>query len=261
MVAYTYSVARDVQSFTSSTHISNWSFGRTLYQPQEDAYTGISLFDQPHKLLGAFTYTLSLLKNAPTDVSFFYQGVSGPPHDYIYGGSGGAGDLNGDGVSGNDLIYIPRNALDPAEIQFRQSGTRSPLQQAQDFEAFIQESECLNKHRGEILERNSCRQPFFQRVDFAVRQSLPEVRGQRVAVQFEIFNFGNMLNKRWGQQKVTPTTFNSNVPLVTHVGYSSVDPRTAVPIVTFTPPTGGEYVVTNVVENFWRTQISLRYSF
>ena len=262
MVAYTYSVARDVQSFSSSTHISNWSFGRTLYRPQEDAYTGISLFDQPHKILGAFTYTLSLLPNAPTDVSFFYQGVSGPPHDYIYGTSGSnSGDLNGDGVSANDLIYVPRNALDPAEIQFRQSGARTPLQQAQDFEAFIQQSDCLSTHRGKILERNSCRQPFFQRVDLSVRQNLPELRGQRVAVQFEIFNFGNMLNKRWGQQKVTPTTLNSNVPLLTHVGYSTADPRTAVPIVTFTPPTGGEYAIANAVENFWRTQLSLRYSF
>jgi outer membrane receptor for ferrienterochelin and colicin len=261
MVAYTYSHAYDVQSFTSSTHISNWSFGRTLYRPQEDAYTGISLFDQPHKIIGALTYTLALLKNASTDVSFFYQGVSGPPHDYIYGGSGGAGDLNGDGVQGNDLLYVPRNALDPAEIQYRTVGARTPAQQAQDFEDFINSSECLSMHRGQILPRNSCRQPFFQQVDFAVRQNLPTLRGQRVAVQFEVFNFGNLLNNKWGQQRVTSLTTNSNVPLVTHVGYSSTDPQTAVPIVQFTPPQGGEYVVGNFVSNFWRTQLSVRYSF
>jgi hypothetical protein len=34
-----------------------------------------------------------------------------------------------------------------------------------------------------------------------------------------------------------------------------------VPIVQFTPPTGGEYVVGNFVSNFWRTQLSVRYSF
>lgn len=264
LVAYTYSVARDVQSFTSSTHISNWSFGRTIYQAQEQAYTGISLFDQPHKVLGAFTYTLNFFRDrdAVTDVSLFYQGVSGPPHDYIYGSAGsGSGDLNGDGVTANDLVYVPRDARNTAEIQFRQSGSRTPAQQAQEFEDFINQSDCLSKHRGRILERNSCRQPFYQRIDLAVRQNLPTLRGQRVAVQFEIFNFGNMLNKRWGQQRITPTTSNSNVPLITHVGYSSADPRTAVPIVTFTQPAGGEYVVGNFIENFWRTQASLRYSF
>jgi hypothetical protein len=35
-----------------------------------------------------------------------------------------------------------------------------------------------------------------------------------------------------------------------------------VPIVTFTPPAGGEYVSSSSFSgNFWRTQISLRYSF
>jgi hypothetical protein len=33
------------------------------------------------------------------------------------------------------------------------------------------------------------------------------------------------------------------------------------PIVQFTPPQGSEYVVGNFVSNFWRTQLSLRYSF
>src|SRR5688500_9306665 len=125
MVAYTYSAARDVQSFGSSTHISNWQFGRTLAGRQEAAFTRISLFDQPHKLMATGTKTINWKKGS-TDLSFFYQGISGSPHDYIYGGSGGAGDLNGDGVQGNDLLYVPLNAQDPTEIQFRQQGTRTP---------------------------------------------------------------------------------------------------------------------------------------
>src|SRR5206468_7505649 len=50
LVAYTYSRARDVQSFTSSTALSNAQFGRTLYTAQEVPTLGISLFDQPHKI-------------------------------------------------------------------------------------------------------------------------------------------------------------------------------------------------------------------
>jgi outer membrane receptor for ferrienterochelin and colicin len=262
MVAYTYSRSRDVQSFSSSTHISNWQFGRTLAGRQEDAYTAVSLFDQPHKIVASATYTLTWLKRWSTDLSMFYQGVSGAPHDYIYGSSGGSsGDLNGDGSNANDLLYVPRNALDATEIQFRNVGTRTPAIQAQDFENFIKSSPCLSAHRGQILPRNTCRQPFTNQVDVAIRQNLPVVQGQRVAIQLDVFNFGNLLNKNWGQQRVSPLSGNSNIPLVTHVGYSSNDPRTAVPIVQFTPPNGGEYVVGNFVSNFWRTQISFRYSF
>ena len=60
MVAYTHARARDVQSFGSSTHISNWQFGRTLAGDQLSPYRGISLFDQTHKLTATGTYTKKL---------------------------------------------------------------------------------------------------------------------------------------------------------------------------------------------------------
>jgi outer membrane receptor protein involved in Fe transport len=261
MVAYTYSKSRDVASFTSSTHISNWQFGRTLSGRQEDAYTAVSLFDQPHKLMATGTYTLNWAKTS-TDFSAFYSGVSGASHDYVYGGPTGSttGDLNGDGVNGNDLLYVPRNALDPSEIQFRVSGTRTPAQQAVDFENFITNSKCLSKYRGQILPRNSCRLPFLNQVDAAIRQRLPTIRGQDVAVTLDIFNVGNLVNKNWGKLRTMPLSSNSNVPLVTHVGYSSTAAATAVPIVQFTPP-ASEYTILNTATNFWRTQLSVRYSF
>jgi outer membrane receptor for ferrienterochelin and colicin len=278
MLAYTYSRARDVQSFTSSTAISNWQFGRTLSGRQEDAFTTISLFDQPHKILASGTYTLNWFKKLSTDFSVFYQGASGAPHDYIYGGAGGAGDLNGDGVQGNDLIYIPKNVNDPNEIRFRDitrttggvtTVLSSAANQATLLDAFINSSECLKDHRGEILQRNSCRQPFVNQVDVAIRQNIPLIADQRVSVQLDIFNFGNLLNKKWGRAFVTPGSANSNVPLVTHVGYvgagnvvtGNVNANGAIPVVQFTPPAGGEYAPGATVSNFWRTQISMRYSF
>ena len=264
-VSYTYSRARDVQSFTSSTALSNAQFGRTLSGAQEEPFTTISLFDQPHKFLANITRTFEIKRNWGTDITMYYQGTSGAPHDYIYGGSGGAGDLNGDGFQGNDLIYVPNDAHNTTEIQFRATtGTsgQTVAQQQDAFENFIKGSSCLNSQRGKILARNSCRIPFTNVVDLAIRQNIPTLRGERLSLDVDIFNFGNLLNKKWGKLPTTPTTTNSNVPLVTHVGYAGTDPKTAVPIVTFTVPTGGEYVASNsFVSNFWRTQVSLRYSF
>jgi hypothetical protein len=268
-----------VQSFTSSTHISNWSFGRTLAGRQEDPYTSISLFDQPHKIVGYGTYTFNWGRGRQmsTDVTLSYQGVSGPPHDYIYGGSGGNGDLNADGVQGNDLIYVPRDARDPNEIQFRQAnftgptGSRAftPAQQAEAFEQLIQSSECLSRFRGRIMERNACSSPFSHQFDLNIRQALPTVRGHRVALQLDIFNFGNLLNDRWGQQRISPISSFNNIPLLTHVGMSTAVPATAVPIVTYNPfnldaqqtGTPDEYRVGNFVSNYYRLQLSARYSF
>jgi hypothetical protein len=274
LIAYTYSRARDVQSITSSTALSNAQFGRTLVGPQDVPVTGISLFDQPHKINALVSRTFEWWRRGlGTDITLVYSGVSGTPHDYVYGSSGGSSsDLNADGFNTNDLFYVPNNALDPNEIQFRQQAARAPATQAQDLENFINGSECLRAQRGRIMTRNSCRNPFTHVMDVSVRQRLPSARGEHVSVQWDIFNFGNLLNKNWGKVPFTPNSINSNVPIVTHVGWAGTgcvttpaaacDIKTAVPIVQFTPPAGGEYAVpSNSATQFWRSQLGLRIEF
>ncbi|MEO8580942.1 MAG: hypothetical protein ABI469_11885, partial [Gemmatimonadales bacterium] len=288
-IGYSYGHAYDAQSFTSSTHISNWQFGRTLFGKQEDVYTTVSLFDQPHKFSGFYTRTVgwgpvvrslgSWASGLATDFTLSYTGQSGAPHDYIYGGSGGRGDLNADGVQGNDLIFIPTDVNDINQIRFQNtsgtingvSTTLTAAQQAAAFDALITSTKCLNEHRGEILVRNSCRLPFSHNFDFSLRQVVPLVSEQRLAIQFDIFDVGNMLNKKWGHQQVSPLSSNNNIPLLTHVSSSSADAATAVPVVTFNYTTldpantqglqPQPYQVGAFTSNYWRWQISARYSF
>jgi hypothetical protein len=283
LVAYNYGRAYDVQSFTSSTHISNWSFGRTIGEiSQETPETTRSLFDQPHKLSAFVTKTLGwgrLIKSSwaqglGTDFTVSYQGVSGTVHDYVYGGSGGRGDLNADGIVGNDLIYVPTDVNDVNQIRFANvtvaGETLTAADQATKFEELIQATPCLKEQRGKILERNSCRLPFSNNFDVTIRQNIPLVSSsQRVAVQLDIFNFGNLLNKNWGQQQVSPYGTFNNLTLLSQTAASTADPATAVPTVTFNyrtldPKKTGKidpYQVGNFVSNYWRMQLSARVSF
>jgi hypothetical protein len=282
-IGYSYGHAYDAQSFTSSTHISNWQFGRTLFGKQEDVYTTVSLFDQPHKISGFYTRTVgwgrvvrslgSWATGLATDFTLSYTGQSGAPHDYIYGGASGRGDLNADGVQGNDLIYVPTDVNDINQIRFQQlvvgKDTMTIAQQAAALDALIAATPCMSQHRGAILPRNSCRLPFSHNFDFSLRQNVPLVSEQRLAIQFDIFDIGNMLNKKWGQQQVSPLSANNNIPLLTHVSSSSADATTAVPVVTYNfltldPAKSGvpqPYQVGAFTTNYWRWQISARYSF
>jgi hypothetical protein len=223
--SYTYEQARDIQSLTSSTATSNWRFGRALSGDQYSQNLDRSRFELPHRVVAYGTFTLS----TRTDVSLIYLGRSGSNYDYVYGGSGGLGDLNADGAQGNDLVYVPSDIASPAEIRFSgispiPGADNSPAAQAQRvadqrtaLERFITSTDCLNRQRGRIMTRNSCRSPWRNTVNVSVRQSLPAIRGQSFTVQLDVFNFLNLLNADWGQQPLPPAGGGS-VPLLTHVG-------------------------------------------
>jgi hypothetical protein len=258
---YTFSKARDVISATSSRAISNYRFGRVLYGPHTDRGVGISSFDQPHKI------TLSAIYNRPwgrgflTSLSVLYTGRSGDPFTYVYGGTSGRGDLNADGLQGNDAIYVPTDATDPTQIRFQAvtiSGvTYTPAEQAAAFNEFIDSSSCLSKARGEILERNACRNGWVNFVDVSLRQSIPTLRRQAFSVQLDVFNFLNLLNEDWGQ--VRNASGLSTLNLVTHRAMSSADPATAVPVVDFNP-TFVQFDTNSLGSNY-QIQLSARYEF
>lgn len=286
LVGYNYGHAYDVQSFTSSTHISNYQFGRTLGTEAQDVVgePTISLFDQPHKVSAFVTKTIGwgkLVKGEwarglATDITMSYTGTSGAPHDYTYTGSGGRGDLNADGTNSNDRLYVPTDVNDVNQIRWGSSivaavgDTLTAAMQASAFDQLINSQDCLKNSRGKIMERNSCRQPFANIIDMTVRQNIPLLSSaQRFAVQLDIFNFGNLLNKKWGQQRFNPISGNSNIPLLTQTGMNGTDPKTAVPIVQFNyrvldPTKSGKIEpnqIANIAGNYWRMQLSARVSF
>jgi hypothetical protein len=190
-LAYTYGHSYDVWDLTSSVAFSNWSFGRSYSgrQDAQDLYP--SKFDVPHRVIASGTYSFA----SKTDVSFSFVGESGVPFEYVYGS-----DINGDGSTANDLVYVPTDAHVPSEILFQQNGNLTPAMQADSLEAFISAHECLNSQRGKIMLRNSCRTPWTKFMNASVRQSLPTLRGHNFILQLDIFNFLNLLNKNWGAQ-------------------------------------------------------------
>jgi len=212
----------------------------------------ISNFDQPHKVVLTGTYSFP----TKTDLSLTYIGQSGEVFDYVYGGRNG--DVNADGVFGNDLIYVPTNANDPSQIVFEDSPTYgTAAAQAAAFEKFIGGSSCLSEHRGRILERNSCRSPWQNIMNFALRQRLPQINGNEVAVQVDVYNFLNLLNSKWGLVRF-PASF-SNVDLLEHVGETSTVAGQQMPIVQFDPST--VRLNSENLQSNYQIQLAVRYSF
>ena len=207
--SYTRQVSKDVVSVTSSTAGSNYRYQRDVSGPLNDRSVGRSKYDQPHRIIMTGTYRAK----TATDISVIYSGSSGAPYDYVYGSNGGTtGDLNADGQSQNDLIYVPKNALDKTEILFTgynsTAANATAIRALSDsmataYENFINTVPCLNEARGTIMTRNACRNPWINQVDVSVAQSLGKFGGKRLEnlqLRLDIINFGNLLNKDWGKQ-------------------------------------------------------------
>lgn len=255
-----YGRARDVQSArpVSALLADDWRFGRPVAGREDDLALGTSDFDQPFQVRTSGTLH-SPWRRFATDLSFVYVGGSGFPYTYVAGGAAGRGDLNADGAIGNDPVYIPRAASDTAEIRFAGTASDVALQQA-GLERFIDGAACLRTQRGVIMGRNSCRSPWVNLTNLAVRQAIPTVRDQALQLELQVFNLLNLLNPGWGRMAL-PTGSNlastNQIPLLTQVGATSGSGTQ--PIYRF-DPTMSRYSYDNV-DTFYQLQFALRYTF
>ena len=280
-LAYTHQVSYDIVSLANSTQGSNYRFGRSVSGRLDDRSLTRSRYDQPHRLIATGSYRFPSF----TDVSVIYTGNSGAPYDYVYGAnnlpgstSGTTGDLNADGFSANDLVYVPKSALDQTEILFFGYNSATPatraasVAQAQAFDNLINATPCLNEARGTILKRNACRTPWVNEIDLSVAQSLGKAAGktfENIQVRLDVINLGNLLNKNWGKQAFADKNSACGIGcsatvLLNHTGNAlpagvTTNSPLAQGIFNFNP-TYESFNVDNASSNY-RMQLSMRYSF
>jgi hypothetical protein len=122
------------------------------------------------------------------------------------------------------------------------------------------------------MERNSCRTPFQHRLDLSIRQSIPQLHGQQLALQLDFFNFLNFLNTKWGQNRLpTLSATNNNQSALVVTGRNPGPLNQSRPTVTFDgrlyqsdntkPNFGAPNPFANRTSSVYQVQLSLRYTF
>ncbi|MVN78393.1 TonB-dependent receptor plug domain-containing protein [Hymenobacter sp. HMF4947] len=257
--AYTYGVSKEVNSGISSTASSNYGFNQVAYDPNNPEL-GYSRNDQRHRVIGSAGYTFRYANDAmATTFTVFYEGLSGQPLTYIYGQGA---DVNRDGNTSNDLLYVPTNVRDASQIVLVRSSTtdtRTVAQIQDQLDAFIENDPYLRSHRGQVVERFAARLPWTHQIDMRIAQDFNFIAGGKkntIQVTFDVQNVGNLLNNNWGRQY---TVSNNAVELLR--------PEATGPGVqpTFSFPTS--FTTTNRSYDYapflsrWQGQLGVRYSF
>jgi len=237
---YTYSEAKDLMSLTSSIAFSNYGFA-TLNGLLNDRDLTTSTFSRPHRVVVSGTVNLP----ADFEFSLIYSGVSGSPYGYVING-----DANADGVGGtnrefNDMFYVPRNASDITMYG------ATPAASYDSLASFIASQDCVNQQRGQIMERNSCRNPWINRLDARIQKLIPTFGGQTMILSLDVFNLLNMIDSDWGLVRTTSAFEGQS--LVRLRGWDTLNDRgiysLSLPIVNRVDP----------IASVWRIQLGGKY--
>ncbi len=269
-LAYTYQNSQDVM-IGGSTAATMWG-SKPISGDPNFAQLGYSNAYLPHRIIFSGSYRFNYGKYFATSIGVIYEASPSGVGSYVY-----TGDLNGDGQTSNDLIYIPTQAdFDNGNYKLENSGgtdTRTPQDVWNQLNAFIMQDKYLSGHRGSYAERNALVYPWFKRMDLNVTQDfyITSNKGKdrhTLRLSVDIVNVGNLLNKNWGTYQIPSAGTGSGVLNVGIIKFDKMDVDKTTPIYSFpyqiassqTPYTSSFKPDVSILSR-WQMMIGIRYLF
>jgi hypothetical protein len=198
--AYTISESKDLLS-AGSIASGSWQSALSV-RGNNNLDLALSDNDIPHRLIGVLGFRKEYGKKlgGATSVSLGYIGEQSGRFSHSING-----DMNGDGVNNNDLMYVPFNGSEIRFETYTQAGnTYTEAMQQQALENYIANDPYLSSIRGSYAERNAIALPFLHRVDLSITQDIKfntTKTKNALQIRADILNFGNLLNSDWGVSK------------------------------------------------------------
>ena len=193
--AYSYGEAKNTVD-PGSVAFGSWNNNQHPGDPNNPG-VGYSSNSPGHRFFVAGSYRKEYLSLGATTISLFWERRTIGNASYTF-----SGDINGDGGTSNDLIYIPKD-ISEMNFQTYTAGTKTftAQEQATAWNSYIESSKYLRSHRGEYAERGAVFLPMLTRADLSIAQELSSNirgKGNGLEVRADVVNVGNLLNKEWG---------------------------------------------------------------
>ena len=251
-LGYNFTRARDLNSIPAEISADAFNLNPISGNANQPSVS-FSQFGSEHRIIGSvskkFTYAGG---RTATTISTFFEFSDGNRFSYTY-----FGDLNGDGSTTNDLLYVPTTDEIFNELQF--SGTaEEQLAQQIAFEQYIDQDDYLSDNRGEITEANGGERPWFSTIDVRFLQDYNfTAGGKKNTLQFsvDILNFGNLLNSDWGVRELN----TSGVEFERPVGVEILADGT--PQYSFDTSRTNTFNDDLSLQSRWQIQFGIRYIF
>lgn len=193
--AYSYGEAKNTVD-PGSIAFGSWNNNQHPGDPNNPGL-GYAVGSPGHRFFLSGSYTKEYFSFGGTTVSFFWESRTNGSASYTH-----SGDLNGDGGTSNDLLYVPANTAEMNFQTFTAGGrTYTAAEQAAAWDAFISQDDYLSGRRGQYAERGAVFLPLVHRLDVSLQQNFfASIKGRRHSFQVraDILNLGNLVNEDWG---------------------------------------------------------------
>jgi len=197
--AYSYTSAKEVSPLTSSTSSSNYA-SRATFNPNEEVNAN-STYLVKDRISALLNFRKRFFGSYNTTFGVFYEGRSGKPYSWTINN-----DLNGDGLAGNDLMFIP-SAPGSGQVVFY-GDTATNHANEDKFWSIVNSNGVLRNSKGRVVDRNSDFAPWTNSFDLRIAQEIPGFFNNKATFSLDIFNFGNLLNRKWG--RINEVGFQTN---------------------------------------------------
>ena len=252
--AYTYGESKDLVNGVRNSLAANFNRNQAVNPNQPDlAYSN---FDVRHRVIGSGIYNKQWSDKHKSSFNVIYTAQAGSPFSFIY-----SGDLNNDGASRNDLVYVPASQ-DEIVLQPITDANGAVLVSAQtqweQLDAYIENDPYLSTIRGEYSERNGGRTPWNNQIDLRFSHYLypnKDHNDRFFEFTLDIINFGNLLNREWGLKTFVPNRTNSSFQLLDFKGIENGEPTFQFDNLTETPWQVDPF------NSRWQAQLGIRYTF
>jgi hypothetical protein len=250
-IAASHTYATEVSNLTSSTSGSNYG-ARSALNPNDNVAAN-SAYLVKNRINALVNFEKAFFGTYKTRFGVFYEGRTGKPYSWTF-----KNDANGDGIGSNDLMYIPK-AFGSGEVVFA-GDTATNHANEQRFWDVVNANKALRQAAGGTVARYSDFSPWTNSFDLRISQEIPGMfKRNKASISFDVLNFGNLLNKKWGHIYEAPF-FSSGGQTRGFVDYAGLDAN-------------GHYVyaVRSAVdplqirqvkgESQWAAQVTVKYEF
>jgi hypothetical protein len=255
-VSYAFNDTRDITANPGSQANSAWTnntnFNQEIGQNQNTPNLSYSQYATPHRIVGAVSYKIEYAKHFATTISLTYEGSNAGRFSYVY-----STDMNNDGISNNDLLYVHNNDKLKFKDMVVSGKTITAEEQATAWTNYVNQDPYLSKNKGDLTERFAAKLPWLHRFDLSIYQDIVQKVGNtnhRLQLSANVLNIGNMINSNWGISQ------RLNVNNGAILKYNSADKTFNMATVNGVLPTT-TFVNNVTTASTWAMQLGVRYLF